>query len=84
MSKKPVIISIDTLNKAGLKGPITMSVLIEKGLILKAEAQRQGVKILGGNLGVKSHEIIITQEDSKDASVQLLTVSKSLQEKLVK
>src|SRR3989344_1310809 len=84
MSKKPVIISIDTLNKAGLKGPITMSVLIEKGLILKAEAQRQCVKILGGNLGVKSHEIIITQEDSKDASVQLLTVSKSLQEKLVK
>jgi len=83
MSTKPIILTIDVLDKIGIKGPITISLLVEKGLILREEVQKRGVKILGGNQDLKSYGIKITQESSKDASDKLLTVSKSLQGKLM-
>lgn len=83
MSTKPIILTVDMLHKVGIKGPVTISLLVEKGLILREEVKRKGVKILGGHQDLKSYEMKITQESSKDASDKLLTVSKSLQEKLM-
>jgi large subunit ribosomal protein L15 len=82
VSVKPVILTVDALEKAGIKGPIDINILIEKGLAPKAEAQSRGIKVLGGHKTQKSYGIKISQ-DKNTSGNKVLTVSKNLQKKLL-
>jgi len=65
-SPKPVIIKLDYLNvfKAGEK--VTIDSLAKKGIVKKDEAQKYGVKILGGKLDKK---LTVTVPVSKSAGL---------------
>lgn len=82
VSVKPVILTVDVLEKYGIKGPITIDILVEKGLAPKAEAESRGIKILGGQKNQKSYEIKVSQEKNKTGS-KVLTASKNLQSRLL-
>lgn len=81
MSVKPIILTIDKLNLAGIKGGISINTLIEKGLITEAEARRRGIKILGSSKN-QSLDIKINFEKVGNKRDKQLSISKSLQSQL--
>ncbi len=81
VSVKPIILTVDKLNVAGIKGGVSINTLIEKGLITEAEARRRGIKILGSSKN-QSLDIKINLESVGNKRDKQLTISKRLESHL--
>lgn len=64
---KPVIITLDMLNKLPEKSEVTVETLIKAGIVSEQEARRYGVKILGtGSLSKKLTVKVPMSQSAKD------------------
>lgn len=67
---KPVVITLDMLNKLPAGSEVTIDTLAQAGLISKAEAKRRGVKILGTGKLTKKLTVSVPMSKSAQESIQ--------------
>lgn len=69
ISTKPLIVSLSELTVFSPKEEVTLEALVKKGLVSKDEAEKYGVKILGGKL--QKAELSISVSISNKAKEQV-------------